>query len=202
MYSGYNTPPQPGYGVPPQYGPNGEPLGDGDRGIGKALLIGAGAAVAGIATYAVASKITSKRKKKVTTQNGHTREVDCDVLVDTYGNELPGQVFDESGRCVNENEVLSRAGNQQQPQQQQYGYPEQQQQYGYPQQQYGYPQQPMGYPQQQYQPYPPQQQQFGYPQQQFGYPQQQFGYPQQQMGYPQQQYQPYPPQQFGGGYPY
>merc|ERR1712100_818603 len=50
-------------------------------------------------------------KKKVKTKNGKTREIDCDVLVDSTGRELPGQEFDEYGRCVNENEVLSRAAN-------------------------------------------------------------------------------------------
>ena len=106
----YGAPPG-AYGAP-QMGPNGQPMGpDGDRGLGKALLIGAGAAVAAIGTYAVYSKVTNKKKKKVKTKNGKTREIDCDVLVDSTGRELPGQQFDESGRCVNENEVLSRAAN-------------------------------------------------------------------------------------------
>merc|ERR1712000_642141 len=108
----YGAPPGGYPGGPPQYGPDGQPMGpDGDRGLGKALLIGAGAAVAAIGTYAVYSKVTSKKKKKVKTKNGKTREIDCDVLVDSTGRELPGQEFDEYGRCVNENEVLSRAAN-------------------------------------------------------------------------------------------
>merc|ERR1712173_132002 len=65
---------------------------------------------------------------------------DCDVLVDQNGNELPGQTFDENGRCVNESEVLSRAANSgqapaaQQPQAygQGYGYPQPYAQQGYP----------------------------------------------------------------------
>merc|ERR1712110_429716 len=80
-------------------------------GLGKALLIGAGSAIAGIGAYAVYSKATKKKKKKVKTSSGKTREIDCDVLVDPSGNELPGQTFDENGRCVNESEVMSRAAN-------------------------------------------------------------------------------------------
>ena len=96
---------QPGYGAPApygapgapqQFGPNGEPLQDGDRGLGKALLIGAGAAIAGVSAYAVYSKATKKKKKKVKTKNGKSREIDCDVLVDPNGNELAIQQFDES----------------------------------------------------------------------------------------------------------
>eukprot|EP01023_Acetabularia_acetabulum_P055638 TRINITY_DN6439_c0_g1_i3.p3 TRINITY_DN6439_c0_g1~~TRINITY_DN6439_c0_g1_i3.p3 ORF type:complete len:199 (+),score=44.28 TRINITY_DN6439_c0_g1_i3:53-598(+) len=106
----YGAPPAGAY---PQYGPDGQPIGpDGDRGLGKALLIGAGAAVAAMGTYAVYSKVSkNKKKKKVKTKSGKTREITCDVLVDETGRELPGQEFDESGRCVNENEVLSRAAN-------------------------------------------------------------------------------------------
>merc|ERR1712108_69036 len=117
---------------------------DGDRGLGKALLMGAGAAIAGVTAYAVYSKATKKKKKKVKTKNGKTREINCDVLVDPSGNELPGQEFDESGRCINENEVLSRAANSgqippaQNQQQGGYGAP-QQQGYGAPQQGYGAP---------------------------------------------------------------
>merc|ERR1712110_661902 len=80
-------------------------------GLGKALLIGAGSAIAGIGAYAVYSKATWAKKKKVKTSSGKTREIDCDVLVDPSGNELPGQTFDENGRCVNESEVMSRAAN-------------------------------------------------------------------------------------------
>merc|ERR1711974_167320 len=104
----------------------------GDRGLGKALLIGAGSAIAGVAAYGVYSKATKKKKKKkVKTKNGKTREINCDVLVDPNGEELPGQEFDESGRCINENEVLSRAGQtpqippaQNQQPQQGYGAPQ------------------------------------------------------------------------------
>merc|ERR1712125_159585 len=113
-YGAPGYPPQQNmYGAPPQYGPDGQPIGpDGDRGIGKALLIGAGAAVAAMGTYAVYSKVSkNKKKKKVKTKSGKTREITCDVLVDETGRELPGQEFDESGRCINENEVLSRAAN-------------------------------------------------------------------------------------------
>merc|ERR1711934_1222926 len=113
--------------------------------------IGAGAAIAGVTAYAVYSKATKKKKKKVKTKNGKTREINCDVLVDPSGNELPGQEFDESGRCINENEVLSRAANSgqippaqnQQPRQ---GYGAPQQGYGAPQQGYGAPQQGYGAP--------------------------------------------------------
>merc|ERR1712000_739240 len=67
----YGAPPGGYPGGPPQHGPDGQPMGpDGDRGIGKALLIGAGAAVAAIGTYAVYSKVTSKKKKKVKTNSG------------------------------------------------------------------------------------------------------------------------------------
>mmetsp|Transcript_115298 Transcript_115298/g.172314 ORF Transcript_115298/g.172314 Transcript_115298/m.172314 type:complete len:158 (+) Transcript_115298:11-484(+) len=87
----------------------GEPA-DQDRGLGKALLIGAGAAVAGVAAYAAYKKTTKKKKKKIKTKKGKTREINCDVLVDEQGNELPGQEFDETGRCINEDEILSSAG--------------------------------------------------------------------------------------------
>merc|ERR1712137_381507 len=109
MGSYYPTQP---YGAQPNYGApyEGAPGPDGDRGLGKALLAGAGAAIAGMGAYAVYSK-TIKKKKQVKTKHGKTREIDCDVLVDQNGNELPGQEFDENGRCMNENEVLSRAGN-------------------------------------------------------------------------------------------
>merc|ERR1712108_133576 len=86
---------------------------DGDRGLGKALLMGAGSAIAGVTAYAVYSKATKKKKKKVKTKNGITREINCDVLVDSNGNELPGQEFDESGRCINEDEVVAKVNNNQ-----------------------------------------------------------------------------------------
>merc|ERR1712217_619511 len=96
------------------------------------------------------------------TKNGKSREIDCDVLVDPNGNELAGQQFDESGRCINENEVLSRAANSgqippaQNQQQGGYGAPPQQ---GYgtpPQPGYGAPPPNMGGP--------------GYPPQPYGQP--------------------------------
>merc|ERR1712054_217811 len=78
---------------------------------------------------------------KVKTKNGKTREINCDVLVDPSGNELPGQQFDESGRCINEDDVLSRAANSGQipppNQPQQYGAPPMNQGYGAPPMQYG-----------------------------------------------------------------
>merc|ERR1712130_381262 len=80
---------------------------DGDRGLGKALLVGAGAAVAGMAAYAAYSK-TWKKKKKVKTKHGKTREVDCDVMVDESGREIPGQEFDETGRCINADQILPK----------------------------------------------------------------------------------------------
>merc|ERR1712110_1217271 len=139
-------------------------------GLGKALLIGAGSAIAGIGAYAVYSKATKKKKKKVKTSKGKTREIDCDVLVDPSGNELPGQAFDENGRCINESEVMSRAANSgqipagsqepqayganyrgapqgQQPYDQGYGAPQSYGQPGYGQPQpYGAPGSPYGAP--------------------------------------------------------
>merc|ERR1712125_244016 len=103
-------------------------------------------------TYAVYSKVTKKKKKKVKTKNGKTREINCDVLVDPNGNELPGQQFDESGRCINEEDVLSRAANSgqipppDQPQQYGSGAPQQygsQPQYGAPPMNQGYGAPPM-----------------------------------------------------------
>ena len=84
-------------------------------GMGKKLLIGAGLAAAAVATVAVvgggAYLIYNKKKKsrKVVVVNGQHREIDCDVLIDDRGMELPGQQFDECGRCINEQEVVSRA---------------------------------------------------------------------------------------------
>merc|ERR1719282_395876 len=80
---------------------------DQDRGLGKAILAGLG----GIATYTAYKKL--KKKKHVKTKHGKTREIDCDVLVDEQGNELPGQEFDESGRCINEEKVVSAAQSNQ-----------------------------------------------------------------------------------------
>ena len=91
---------------------DGQPGEDQERGLGKALLIGAGAAAAGVTAYIAYKKATKKKKKKVKTKKGKTREIDCDVLVDESGNELPGQEFDESGRCINEDEVISKVTKQ------------------------------------------------------------------------------------------
>merc|ERR1711879_34055 len=82
---------------------------DGERGLGKAFLAGVG----GIASYVAYKKISKKTKKHVKTKDGKTREIDCDVLVDESGNELPGQEFDESGRCINEDEVVAKVNNNQ-----------------------------------------------------------------------------------------
>jgi len=206
---------QPGYGAPPpqQYGPNGEPLGpDGDRGLGKALLIGAGAAIAGMGAYAVYSKTTKKKKKKVKTSSGKTREIDCDVLVDQNGNELPGQSFDDSGRCVNENEVLSRAANsgqipaggqQPQPYGANYQGPPQAQPYGQPG--YGQPPQSYGQPQPYGQPGYGQPQPYGAPGSPYGAPGSPYGGPPPPQGYgaPGAPGSPYgaPPPQAGYGAP-
>merc|ERR1711963_954248 len=128
---------EPGYGAPAPYDPNAPA--DGDRGLGKALLVGAGAAIAGMGAYGIYSK-TAKKKKHVKTKHGKTREIDCDVLVDQNGHEIPGQEFDENGRCINENEVLSRAGNgQPQPYGANYQAPTlYQQNYAQPPQPYGH----------------------------------------------------------------
>merc|ERR1712125_301629 len=116
-------------------------------------------------TYAVYSKVTKKKKKKVKTKNG---------------NELPGQQFDESGRCINEDDVLSRAansgqipsGNQSQaygsgaPMNQQYG---SQPQYGAPPMNQGYGAPPMQYGSQPNFGAPPMNQGYGAPPMQPGY---------------------------------
>ena len=120
---------------------------DQDRGLGKALLLGAGAAVAAVGAYA-AYKKTTKKKKRVKTKKGKTREIDCDVLVDDSGNELPGQEFNEKGRCINEDAVLEKASKEgkfsaNQQQQPAYGGASQNNQAPYMQQQAtssGYPQ--------------------------------------------------------------
>merc|ERR1712063_150552 len=105
----YNN--QPGYG-PVEYGPDGQPL-DGDRGLGKKLLVGAGVVALAVGAAIVIGGVyhynKKQKKKKKVKVNGKTRSVNCDVLVDDRGIELPGQEFDETGRCVNEQEVLSRA---------------------------------------------------------------------------------------------
>ena len=177
--------PQPGYGAPApygapqQFGPNGEPM-DGDRGLGKALLIGAGGAIAAVGAYAVYSKATKKKKKKVKSSNGKTREIDCDVLVDPNGNELPGQSFDESGRCINENEVLSRAASSGQipanapAQPYGSGAPQAYGQHGYGQPQSGYGQPQYGAPPQGYGQAPGG---YGQPPQGYGGPQPGYGAP-------------------------
>merc|ERR1712137_9358 len=198
----------PGYGAPQQFGPNGEPA-DGDRGLGKALLIGAGSAIAGIGAYAVYSKATKKKKKKVKTSSGKTREIDCDVLVDPSGNELPGQTFDENGRCVNESEVMSRAANSgqipagsQQPQAYGANYqgpPQGQQPYGQgysAPQPYGPPGSPYGAPGSPYGAPPPQG--YGAPGG-YGAPPQGYGAPPPNMGgYPPMGGPGYPPNPYGG----
>merc|ERR1711862_519553 len=131
----------------------------------------------------------------VKTKNGKTREIDCDVLVDSTGRELPGQEFDESGRCVNENEVLSRAANSGQippgSAQQSYG---NDQSYGNPQQSYGYEQsaQHYGAPQMNHYPTQPYGQSYGYGPQS-SYPPQPYGSP----GFGAPQMNPYPPQPYG-----
>merc|ERR1712000_341458 len=150
---------QPGpYGGQPGFDPNCQ---EGDRGLGKKLAIGAGVAALAVGTAVVAGGIyhhhKKQKKKKTVYVNGKSRDIDCDVLVDDRGIELPGQQFDERGVCVNEQEVLSRAANSGQiqggGQQQQWGGPPQQQWGGPPpQQQWGAP------PQQQWGGGPPQQQ--------------------------------------------
>merc|ERR1711907_930927 len=136
-----------------QYGPDGQPL-DGDRGLGKKLAIGVGVAALAVGAAVVAGGVyhysKKQKKKKKVKVNGKTREIDCDVLVDDRGIELPGQEFDESGRCINEQEVVSRAVNNGQvsvQNQQQGGYgapPMGQPNYGAPMGGYGAP--PMGQP--------------------------------------------------------
>merc|ERR1712054_647187 len=124
---------------------------------------------------------------KVKTKNGKTREINCDVLVDPSGNELPGQQFDESGRCINEDDVLSRAANSgqipppNQPQQYGSGAPQQygsQPQYGAPPMNQGYGAPPMQYGSQPNFGAPPMNQGYGAPpmQNNFGAPPMQPGY--------------------------
>merc|ERR1712137_351153 len=165
-YNQYN---QPGpYGGQPGFDPNCQ---EGDRGLGKKLAIGAGVAALAVGTAVVAGGIyhhhKKQKKKKTVYVNGKSRDIDCDVLVDDRGIELPGQQFDERGVCVNEQEVLSRAANSGQiqggGQQQQWGGPPQQQWGAPPQQQWGAPP-----PQQQWGGAPPQQQWGGGPPQQQG----------------------------------
>merc|ERR1712107_449173 len=129
--------------------------------------------------------------------------IDCDVLVDQSGNELPGQTFDENGRCINESEVLSRAANSgqipagsQQPQAYGANYqgpPQGQQPYG---QGYSAPQ-PYGQPGfGQPQPYG----QPGFGQPGFGQPQP-YGAPGSPYGAPGSNMGGYPPMGGGPGYP-
>ena len=136
---------------------------DGDRGLGKKLLI-AGAAIAAVAAVAVIGGVVykkSKKKKVVQTKDGKTREIEVEAFVDESGRELPGQVFDEYGNLVNEQEILSRAQTPA-PGAGQYGTP------ALPPQQQGYNSQCQppsygGYPQQQYYGAPPQQPNFAPP---------------------------------------
>merc|ERR1712137_1300700 len=114
-YNQYNyRQPPPGGMEQIQYGPDGQPL-DGDRGLGKKIAIGVGVAALAVGAAVVAGGVyhysKKQKKKKKVKVNGKTREIDCDVLVDDRGIELPGQEFDESGRCINEQEVVSRAVN-------------------------------------------------------------------------------------------
>merc|ERR1711907_314209 len=143
-YNQYNQQPGP-YGQP-GFDPNCQ---EGDRGLGKKLAIGAGVAALAVGTAVVAGGIyhhhKKQKKKKTVYVNGKSRDIDCDVLVDDRGIELPEQ------------EVLSRAANSGQIQgggQQQWGGAPPQQQWGGapPQQQWGAP------PQQQWGGAPPQQQ--------------------------------------------
>merc|ERR1712137_764677 len=98
-YNQYN---QPGpYGGQPGFDPNCQ---EGDRGLGKKLAIGAGVAALAVGTAVVAGGIyhhhKKQKKKKTVYVNGKSRDIDCDVLVDDRGIELPGQQFDERGVCV------------------------------------------------------------------------------------------------------
>ena len=81
-----------------------------ERGLKKIVVAGA-AAMAGHHLY---KKHKAKKEKEIHVHgHGHhhekKRQVLCDVLVDERGIELPGQVFDERGECINEQEVISRA---------------------------------------------------------------------------------------------
>jgi hypothetical protein len=78
---------------------------DGERGLGKKLLIGAGvAAVAvaaiGVTAYGVSRYRRSKRRKQVRCSDGRTRDIECDVMIDEQGRELPNQQFDENGNNI------------------------------------------------------------------------------------------------------
>jgi len=220
----YNAYPdqQQQYGQPQQYAayPGQQPQQfeaegqDGERGIGKKLLIGAGVvaagvAVIGVAAYGIHRYRRSKRRKTVRCSDGKTREIECDVMVDEHDRELPNQRFDENGNNITPETALPAAPagssqqqsgqipgpapwDTQQPQQQ----CQQQQQQGWGAPQVAYGQQPA------YAGYPPQ----GYPPQQGGYPPQVGGYPP-QVGYPQPGYGApvYPDMAYGapqvGGYP-
>ena len=129
-------------GYPDAFGPEGSQ----DRGLGKKLLI-AGAAIAAVAAVCVIGGVVykkSRKKKTVQTKDGKTREIEVDVFVDESGRELPGQIFDEYGNLVNEQEILSRSQTAPGPQ---YGTPalpppQQYPQQFPPQQQYPQCQQP------------------------------------------------------------
>lgn len=85
---------------------------DNERGLGKKLALGVGICALAIGTVVVGGiiyKTHKNKKKKRVYVNGKSRDIDCDVLVDDMGNELPGQEFDKHGMCVNEQEVMSRA---------------------------------------------------------------------------------------------
>lgn len=83
-----------------------------DRGLKKKLAIGAGmiALITGtVIVGGIAYKTHKKRKMKKINIYGNTRDIECDTLVDEYGNELEGQIFDHNEICENEQQVLSRA---------------------------------------------------------------------------------------------
>jgi hypothetical protein len=86
---------QPNAYVPQQLDADGE---EGDRGLGKKLLVGAVAGAAAGFGYNKYKK--HQRKKHVTCADGKTREIDCDVMVDEHGNEISNQQWDERGRNI------------------------------------------------------------------------------------------------------
>lgn len=208
---------------PGQYPEGGE---DGERGIGKKLLIGAGVAavavgVIGVGAYAYKRHQRTKRRKAVRCSDGKTRDIDCDVMIDENGRELPNQQFDENGNNITPESAIpgAAAGSSAQQSgqipgpapwetqgQQAQCQPQIQQQGAWgaaPQVAYGQPQQPLygAYPSPQQGGYPP----VGYPPAVGGYPPQMGGYPAPGFGapaYPDMSYQQqggYPPPV--GGYP-
>ena len=113
MYSEQQPPPWYGTSeqqqmnyAPGTTGPTPQDLSDPDRGVGKMLLV-----AGGIAAVMIGGAIyhKQKKKKKIRTKFGKSKEIEVNSYVDQYGNELPGQEFDKHGNLVNEQEILAQA---------------------------------------------------------------------------------------------